>query len=88
MKLEFFFGAGCLIFGLVESSFGPCVVGTFFLLLVAVEVVPTWLRREYRLWRAVTRHDFDHSGLARVDDRREARPPLGTRGSASRANRG
>jgi hypothetical protein len=72
MKLEFFTGVGTLAFGLVFDSFGACVVGLFFVLLVVVEVVPTWLRRELHLWRAVTHHDFDQPGLARVDDRRAA----------------
>lgn len=72
MKLEFFFGAGCLALGLLTHGFGLCVVGVFFILVVAVEVIPAWIRHEIRLWRKTVRHDFDHTGLQRVDERRPA----------------
>lgn len=60
MKLELFTGIGTLAFGVVFDSFAACVVGTFFVLLVAVDVVPRWIRHEITTWRRVVRHEAAH----------------------------
>jgi hypothetical protein len=73
MIVELFFGAGVFVVGLVAANAGMAIIGLFFVLLVIVELVPAWLRRELRLWRRVVRHeDLNQVGLERVDDRRIA----------------
>lgn len=70
MKLEFFTGAATLLLGLALDSFGACVIGTFFVLLVAADAVPRWMRHEVETWRRVVRHeDINQLGLRRIDDR-------------------
>lgn len=72
MKVEFFFGVAGLLLSLAMNNAGVACIGGFFILLVAVEKVPAWIRHEVRMYRRVVKHDFDQVGLAHIDDRRAA----------------